>query len=278
MTAALAAAALVVLLASYLVARERHTRRGLQHVVEALRERVEVADQIAERHRHTAVTASAGMFELLAGLVAAEEGARGQLAAELHDTVAQTLMAAHSLLAVGQPEPAELGRAAELVAEAEEQVRAVMARTRPPALREGDLAAAVQALRDDMRQRYGLDVHLEWPAEPRPLPLVVAITAYRFFQEALLNVVKHADVEVAIAKLEVGSGELRAVVADAGPGFDPDAVRPVGGRHVGLGLLRERARLAGGGLEVRSWPGDGTTLSLRLPITGAAALLLKRAA
>jgi hypothetical protein len=42
-------------------------------------------------------------------------------------------------------------------------------------------------------------------------------------------------------------------------------VRPDRGRHVGLGLLRERARLSGGGLEVASTPGDGTTLTLRLP-------------
>lgn len=258
--------------------RERRSRRGLADNLGALQARVHVSDEIAERHRHTAVTASAGMFELLAGLVAAEEGARGQLAAELHDTVAQTLMTARSMLAMDELEAAEVRRAGELVAEAEEQVRAVMARTRPPALREGDLAAAVVALRDDMRHRYGLGVHLDWPVEPRPLPLVVAITAYRFFQEALLNVVKHADVEVAIARLDIGDGELRATVADAGPGFDPESVRPDRGRHVGLGLLRERARLAGGALDVRSWPGDGTTLMLRLPLTGATTLLLHRAA
>ncbi len=252
--------------------------RELARTLDALQLRVRVSDEIAERHRRTAQTASAGMFELLAGLVAAEEGARGQLAAELHDTVAQTLMTAHSLLSVKPIELDELRRAAELVAEAEEQVRAVMARTRPPALRDGDLAVAVTSLRDDMLHRYGLEVHLEWPRQPRPLPLATAITTYRFFQEALLNVVKHADVDEAMAALRVEDEELWAVVRDHGPGFDPERVRPERGRHVGLGLLRERARLAGGSLEVSSWPGNGTTLTLRLPVVTAVALVTLSAA
>ena len=243
----------------------------LAQTLEALHMRVRMADEVAERHRRSAETASAGMFELLAGLVAAEEGARGQLSAELHDTVAQSLMAARSMLS---EEPA-VAQAFELVAEAEEQVRAVMARTRPPALREGDLARAVAGLRDDMENRYGLVVELAWPDTAYPLPLATAVTVYRFFQEALLNVVKHADVDNAVAELRIDEEWVLARVADEGPGFDPEDVRPDKGRHVGLGLLRERARLVGGSLEVTSWPSNGTTLTLRLPrgAAGATGLL-----
>lgn len=237
----------------------------LARTLEALHARVRVADEVAERHRRTAESASAGMFELLSGLVAAEEGARGQLSAELHDSVAQSLMLARSLLSSAAPGPEEVERAGELVGEAEEQVRAVMARTRPPALQQGDLALAVATLAEDMLGRYGLRVLVHWPADPHPLPLFTAITVYRFFQEALLNVVKHADVDTATATLGIDTNQVWAVVVDDGPGFDPDQVRPHRGRHVGLGLLRDRARLAGGSLEVSSWPGDGTTLALRLP-------------
>jgi signal transduction histidine kinase len=237
--------------------------RGQARTVDALALRVRMADDAAEHHRRTAENASAGVFELLSGLVAAEEGARGQLAAELHDTVAQSLNTARMMLDTFTAESA--ARAGELIAEAEEQVRAVMARTRPPALRDGDLAAAVSALRDDLRNRYGLEVRLGWPTDPYPLPLVTAVTVYRFFQEAMLNVVKHADVDVASATLRVDSEDVIAVVSDDGVGFDPLAVRSEGGRHVGLGLLRERARLAGGSLEVAAWRLGGTTLTLRLP-------------
>ncbi|MBX6370917.1 MAG: sensor histidine kinase [Acidothermus sp.] len=237
----------------------------LARSLEALHLRIRVADDVAERHRHMAETTSAGMFELLSGLVEAEESARGQLSAELHDTVAQTLMLARSRLAAPTIDAAELAAVRDLVAEAEDQVRAVMARTRPPALREGDLAQAVLALRDDLRTRYGLEVLIEWPSSPYPLPLVTAVTVYRFFQEALLNVVKHADVDVARISLTVDESSVVAVVRDDGPGFDPEQVRPERGRHVGLGLLRERVRLAGGSLEIRSWPNAGTTLTLRMP-------------
>ncbi len=237
----------------------------LARVLDALHLRVRVADELGERHRVEAANAGAGVFELLSGLVAAEEGARGQLAAELHDTVAQSLMIARGLLAAKPTSAEDIAKLTDYVEDAEEQVRAVMARTRPPALREGDLASAVGGLRADVRARYGLDVHVEWPQSPYPLPLAAAVTAYRFFQEALLNVVKHADVDDAWLCLEVDQDAVVATVRDEGPGFDPSAVRPDRGRHVGLGLLRERARLSGGGLEVVSREGEGTLLRLRLP-------------
>lgn len=235
----------------------------LARTLDALTLRTKVADELAEQHRRTAENASAGMFELLSGLVDAEEGARGQLAAELHDTVAQSLSMARMHLAVGDPEA--LRAAQEFLDDAEEQVRAVMARTRPPALRDGDLAGAITNLRADLDQRYGLAVDVTWPTTAHPLPLVSAITVYRFFQEALLNVVKHADVDWAQAALVVDDDVIVATVSDAGPGFDPSDVRPSKGRHVGLGLLRERARLAGGSLEISSMPAAGTVLQLRLP-------------
>jgi len=240
---------------------------SLARTLDALHLRARVADEVARTHRRTANHASAGMFELLSGLVAAEEATRGQLSAELHDTVAQSLMLARGLLGVDSWDPQTRSRLRDYVEDAEEQVRAVMARARPPALREGDLASAVAGLRTDMARRYGLVVDLHWPARPQPLPLVSAVTVYRFFQEALLNVVKHADVDTAHARLLLGERELVALVRDEGPGFDPAQVRPAGGRHVGLGLLRERARLAGGELVVESQPSAGTTLTLRLPVT-----------
>ncbi|MCU1593018.1 MAG: periplasmic sensor signal transduction histidine kinase, partial [Frankiales bacterium] len=146
----------------------------LARTLDALHLRVRVADELGERHRRDAETAGAGVFELLSGLVAAEEGARGQLAAELHDTVAQSLMIARSMLA-GDP---DIAKVSDYVEDAEEQVRAVMARTRPPALRDGDLASAVGGLRLDMNARYGLHVGVEWPDSPYPLPLASAVTVY----------------------------------------------------------------------------------------------------
>lgn len=229
--------------------------------IESLHVRIRVADDLAARYRRDSETASAGMFELLSGLVAAEEGTRGQLAAELHDTVAQSLAGARRWLADG-----ESGRAGDALAEAEEQTRDVLARTRPAALRDGSLADAVRDLAADLENRFGLSVTLKWPQEQRRLPLVTAVTLFRFFQETLRNVAHHCDDAAATARLELLPDRVVARVDDDGPGFDPAAVRPERGRHVGLGLLRERARLAGGRLQVRSVPGRGTTVTLELPV------------
>jgi signal transduction histidine kinase len=264
------AIAFIAAIAEFQVSRAVRRMRARASAVDALQRRVRMSDEVADRHRRAAENASAGMSELLSGLVGAEEATRGQLAAELHDTVAQSLTMARVLLD-DRRNPTSVGRAVDMVGEAEEQVRAVMARTRPPALRDGDLARAVAALRDDLRNRYAFEVALSWPDEPHPLPLVSAITLYRFFQEALLNVVKHADVDAAKAELHVDDNWVTAVVVDQGVGFEPEAVTSEGGRHVGLGLLRERARLVGGAVEVTSWRGAGTTLALRLPRVTAAA-------
>ena len=263
------AIAVIAAIAEFQISRSVRRMQARASAVDAMHRRVTMSDEVAERHRRAAETASAGMYELLSGLVGAEEAARGQLAAELHDTVAQSLTMARVLLD-DRRNPSSVGRAVEMVGEAEEQVRAVMARTRPPALRDGDLARAVSALRDDMANRYGMAISLSWPEEPHPLPLVSAITVYRFFQEALLNVVKHAEVDQARAELHVDDNWVTAIVADQGLGFVPEAVTSEGGRHVGLGLLRERARLVGGSLDVTSWRGAGTTLALRLPRLSAA--------
>ena len=131
-----------------------------------------------------------------------------------------------------------------------------MARTRPPALRDGDLASAVGNLRLDMHARYGLTVAVEWPASPYPLPLASAVTVYRFFQEALLNVVKHADVDDATVSLQVDETRSSPTSATRGRASTRSG-RPDRGRHVGLGLLRERATAVRRQPRGRQRPGRG---------------------
>ena len=234
-------------------------------VLEALHLRVRLGDSVGEQHRRDAETAGAGVFELLSGLVAAEEAARGQLAAELHDTVAQSLAVARSLLHGRPSSPDELARVADHVEDAEEQVRAVMARTRPPALRDGDLASAVDNLRRDLAARYGLEVGLSWPQEPYPLPLASAVTVYRFFQEALLNVVKHADVDDAYAELLVERTPSSPGSWTPAPASSPTRCAPrragtsaSGCCASGPGCPAARSRSSCGTY-------GGTTLTLRLP-------------
>jgi hypothetical protein len=161
------------------------------------------------------------------------EGRPRQLAAELHDTVAQSLalsLSGAGLLA-GRGDP-ELVRWRTTSRTPRSSCGAVLSRTR-----HRPCATATSATRS---RRCGTTSGPGTPSRSRcaglapvPLPLASAVTLYRFFQEALLNVVKHAGSTSAELALEVRAEEVVATVRDQGCGFEPAAVRPDGGRHVG---------------------------------------------
>ena len=96
------------------------------------------------------------------------------------------------------------------------------------------------------------------------MALPLATSLYRVAQEALRNVAKHAPAAAVRVQLSLDDRELKLVIEDSGPGFDIHGAR----RRGGLGLLsmNERARLAGGTLVIETQPGDGTRLTVRLPV------------
>ena len=203
--------------------------------------------------------------------VAASEAAYAQTAAELHDAVAQPLMLAR--FALGRA-PVAVGAGPSLpgfdpedamgfVEDAESAVRALMTRVRTPHLDDG-LETALENLVVELDQRYGLQVALDCTGGPMRLSPRDAVTVYRFVQEALMNVVKHAEVDAATVRVNLDARLLQVEVRDAGVGFDPSSVRPQGGHHVGLELLRDRAAALGGVVTVDSAAGNGTTVTLRL--------------
>ena len=96
------------------------------------------------------------------------------------------------------------------------------------------------------------------------MPPGIAVVAIRVLSEALANVERHAGVRAAGLDARVRGGRLELVVSDDGRGFDPGAGLREG--HFGLGVMRERARAAGGLLAVDSAPGRGTRVALDLPL------------
>ncbi len=232
--------------------------------VDTLLWRLQMANREAEQQSRSLRETTAGMRELVTALVHTEEVVRAQLAADIHDTVAQSLAIAKRQVNSSDDVPRSL---ADAVDDAEEQVRAVISRTRPVMLEGGDLAAAVHALCDDVHNRYGLVIHLVgWPDADHAMPVSVATVCYRFVQEAIMNVTKHASTDECFVALGVEGRTITLSVTDHGGGFDPSLVKSAGGRHVGLHLLSERARLMGGSVQVCSAPGESTVLRLRLPV------------
>ena len=106
------------------------------------------------------------------------------------------------------------------------------------------------------------------PLVQRP-PAAVETTCFRVAQEALTNVMRHAQAHVVDVELSAANGKLQLIVRDDGRGFDVPAARKraAHGGSQGLLSMQERVALAGGDLEIDSAPGRGTTVRARLPLT-----------
>jgi two-component system, NarL family, sensor histidine kinase UhpB len=196
----------------------------------------------------------------------AQEEERRRLARDLHDEVNQALTAILLRLeALSQDAPPQrAGEVAELkrlVNQAMEELLNLARQLRPSALDDHGLVPAIDAQLKRFAARSGVQVRLTAEGDPAKLGEDAQTAIYRTAQEALSNISHHAAATAVEIDLNVNGtrGELR--VRDNGQGFDP--AHPPGG---GLGLqgMAERARLVGGELDVRSSPGGGTTVTLRI--------------
>lgn len=190
---------------------------------------------------------------------------RERLAREIHDTLAQgftsLVMLIQAVEAELEHDLPEARRHLRLMDETARQnlaeARALVAGGAPADLDGASLPDALGRL----AARH--DAALEVTGPVRVLPAGPEVVALRACQEALANARKHAGSSVAVGvSLAYADGMLTVSVRDDGPGFDPDAVR--GG--YGLAGLRARAAEVGGTAEVRSAPGDGTVVTVRLPV------------
>ena len=209
---------------------------------------------------------------LLVHAVEASTDERRRIAAELHDGPVQDLAGlSYSLSAAAQTEASPtaretLDRAAAGTRDSMRQLRSLLVEIHPPNLRASGLQAAMADLLAPLQAR-GIDTELT--VEPGiGLDEEAERLVYRAAAEALRNVQRHAEatrVRVAVTR---GGGHVRLEVTDDGRGFAPgERERRREEGHVGLSLLEELAARAGGGLEIRSAPDEGTTFRLELPQT-----------
>jgi signal transduction histidine kinase len=205
---------------------------------------------------------------------------RARLAREIHDTLAQQLTAV-----VLQLEAAEglVGRDAARAHTAVETARG-MARSalqearrsvwdlRPTPLEATGLVAALAAEVERWRERSAVPGSFRANGIPRPLALSPAaeVALLRILQEALTNIARHSDARRAEVRLTRQGDSIQLTVADDGCGFAPESEVRVG--SFGLLGMTERARLAGGSLELDSTPGKGTTVSVVVPLGDAVAV------
>jgi len=207
-------------------------------------------------------------------LVEVQEEERRAIARELHDRVGQSLAAlslnltiiSNQLLnQVNKQVDTRLSDSIQLVKEVIVLVRDVMANLRPPVLDDYGLEVALQTNLQELKSRYGINVSFEKPHNPIPrLNPSIEMTILRITQEALLNIVRHAQADQATLSLQVEGQIISLIIRDNGNGIKSwqEANRP--GSH-GLMIMRERAEAVGGNLRISSPPGKGTQIQVDIP-------------
>lgn len=197
--------------------------------------------------------------------VEAQEAERARVARDLHDEANQALTAVILRLQAAEMDAppqlaAEIHEAKELAGQAMEELLQVVRRLRPTTLDLG-LRGAVSAQVSDFSDRTGIAAEFEFTGDAqRRLGDERELAIYRVVQEALSNIVQHADASHVSVSLEIDQ-PIVLTIRDDGSGFNPS--KPTG--RFGVTGMRERAMMVDGILEIESAPGAGTVLRMEMP-------------
>ena len=204
--------------------------------------------------------------DLGARLLRAQEDERSRIARELHDDVSQRLAVLKIDLAVlarfvvgeGQPFASRALAKADAIGR---DIRDLSHRLHPARLRLIGLAPAIAALQAEL-SRPEVNIAFTHEAVPPSLPREATVSLYRVVQEALHNALKYSKARDITIDLKGIAGELTLTIADDGVGFDADGAAGTG---LGLTSMQERVEALGGTVAIRSRPGAGTRVEIRVP-------------
>jgi signal transduction histidine kinase len=267
------------------VVRWREDRAARKRAEEALRKAHEelerrVRERTAELQRtntvlRTEITARKKVEEVLQTLsrrlLEAQETERRHLASELHDEIGQALTVLKINLQEMERDPREsalrLSDSLDILSNTLQQVRNLSLDLRPSVLDDLGLVIALDWYLKRQAQRVGLVPHFEADhIEPRP-SAVIETTCFRIVQEALTNIARHARAQNVWVEVRQHDTTIAVRVRDDGSGFDVRTAHAhaAGGMSLGLVGMEERARLAGGEIEIVSQLGEGTEIRATLP-------------
>ena len=224
------------------------------------------------KHAEQAIQQSREQLRALAThLQNQQEEERLLIAREIHDELAQALTVlkidvawlSHRLAASDVSCRQRLSEMAGLLDTLVNAVRRIGTELRPHILDDLGLTAAIEWQLQEVCKRTGMAHQLELPAEEIPLEQAQTTALFRIFQEALTNVLRHAAADKVSVRLVQQPDALILQVIDNGRGITPEQLAS---RHsLGLLSMRERAHLWGGEVTIEGKPGQGTTVSVRMP-------------
>jgi PAS domain S-box-containing protein len=216
------------------------------------------------------------LHQLSAHLLQLQDEERRRLGRELHDSLAQSVMAVNLDLAQLSRFKASLSEAAnravsdarETLREMSREIRTLSYLLHPPVLDEMGLAAAVKEYSEGFSARSGIALELDLQPFFKRLPQEAETALFRIVQESLANIQKHSGSSTAVIRLRADSGEVELEVTDRGRGFDRASLEKNGaGPRLGVGILGMRERMAqlGGHLDVES-SSSGTTVRAKVRV------------
>ncbi len=209
----------------------------------------------------------------------AREEERKRVARELHDQIIQSLAGMNYQLTNlrGQFSAEYRDQIVEVQSNLQQtldDVRRICADLRPPALDNLGLVSAVRSRLRALEQQTALDVFLHVDGDPhQPLPEDVALSLFRVMQEALSNILKHAQAHTVDVQIQIRQDEISLIVNDDGKGFQvPQRLgQLIEDHHFGLVGSRERLEMINGTLYVRSSPDEGTCIRACVPLASSLA-------
>ncbi len=209
--------------------------------------------------------------QLLRHVVLAQEEERTRISRELHDETAQILTAAslnmgalRQILGNSPPALELLDNSQGLCKEMSLILHRLVHDLRPAQLDGLGLVPAISHLLDINRQQHNLSVQLTVSGREQRLDPLVETVLYRVIQEALTNIVRHAQIDHATMELHFASSQVTLQIHDTGVGFDQDLLPA--DRGMGLAGMHERVEAVGGQIQIDSTPGSGTFIDVTIPI------------
>jgi signal transduction histidine kinase len=215
---------------------------------------------------------------LLSQTMDTQERERRYLARELHDESAQALVdISHDIDELLEAKQgtgiASKDKLRQLRSDVEtvlEGTRRFIRGLRPPLLEEMGLGPSLKWLAEEITDELGIEVSVELPEEEQRLPDLQEQNLFRIAQEVLTNAKRHSQASRICLSLVLSNDKLRLQIEDNGVGFAvPRQDELVNEGKFGLIGIRERARLAGGNVQIESTPGKGTVVIVEMPILGA---------